>query len=80
MGRRKGPKVLGQKEFDIVYLVHFGFKNDQIGKMLGTTENVIKNYLRVVYDKLGLHNRIELTLWYFANEDLVTQELYDEST
>jgi DNA-binding NarL/FixJ family response regulator len=25
---------------------------------------VVKNYLRVIYDKLGLWNRVELALWY----------------
>jgi DNA-binding NarL/FixJ family response regulator len=24
----------------------------------------VKNYLRVIYDKLGLWNRVELALWY----------------
>jgi DNA-binding NarL/FixJ family response regulator len=27
---------------------------------------VVKNYLRVIYDKLGLWNRVELALWYEA--------------
>ena len=31
---------------------------------IGTTEHVVKNYLRVIYDKLGLWNRVELALWY----------------
>ena len=26
----------------------------------------VKNYLRVIYDKLGLWNRVELALWYEA--------------
>jgi DNA-binding NarL/FixJ family response regulator len=33
---------------------------------IGTTEHVVKNYLRVIYDKLGLWNRVELALWYEA--------------
>jgi DNA-binding CsgD family transcriptional regulator len=33
---------------------------------MGTTEHVVKNYLRVIYDKLGLWNRVELALWYEA--------------
>lgn len=29
-----------------------------------TSEHVIKNLLRSIYDKLGLWNRVELALWY----------------
>jgi DNA-binding NarL/FixJ family response regulator len=25
---------------------------------------MVKNYLRAIYDKLGLWNRVELALWY----------------
>jgi hypothetical protein len=30
---------------------------------LGTTEQVIKNYLRNVYDKIGVSDRLELALF-----------------
>ena len=32
--------------------------------MIGTSEHVIKNYLKGIFDKLGLWNRVELALWY----------------
>jgi DNA-binding NarL/FixJ family response regulator len=35
-----------------------------VADAIGTTEHVVKNYLRVIYDKLGLWNRVELALWY----------------
>ena len=44
-------------------------KDSKIKKLpteIGTTEHVIKNYLRTIYDKLGLWNRVELALWYEA--------------
>jgi DNA-binding NarL/FixJ family response regulator len=41
-----------------------GFKNRDIADAIGTTEHVVKNYLRAIYDKLGLWNRVELALWY----------------
>jgi DNA-binding CsgD family transcriptional regulator len=28
----------------------------------------VKNYLRLIYDKLGLWNRVELALWYEARQ------------
>jgi len=30
---------------------------------------VVKNYLRLIYDKLGLWNRVELALWYIARQN-----------
>jgi DNA-binding NarL/FixJ family response regulator len=39
-------------------------KNRDVAEAIGTTEHVVKNYLRVIYDKLGLWNRVELALWY----------------
>ncbi len=41
-------------------------KNREVAQQIGTTEHVVKNYLRIIYDKLGLWNRVELALWYEA--------------
>src|SRR2546425_786989 len=35
----------------------------EIASQLGTTEQVIKNYLRNVYDKIGVSDRLELALF-----------------
>jgi two-component system nitrate/nitrite response regulator NarL len=43
-----------------------GLKNSEVAEAMGMTENVVKNYLRAIYDKLGLWNRVELALWYEA--------------
>jgi DNA-binding NarL/FixJ family response regulator len=40
-----------------------GYKNKEIASQLGTTEQVIKNYLRNVYDKIGVSDRLELALF-----------------
>jgi hypothetical protein len=34
---------------------------------VGTTEQVVKNYLRKVYDKLGVADRLELALYCLNN-------------
>ena len=48
------PKVqLTPKESLIVSCVTQGMKNKEIALRVGTTEQVVKNYLRKVYDKLG---------------------------
>jgi DNA-binding NarL/FixJ family response regulator len=52
------PKVsLTPKESLIVSCVTQGMKNKEIALRVGTTEQVVKNYLRKVYDKLGVADR-----------------------
>ena len=66
-GSRAGaprPKVqLTPKETLIVSCVTQGMKNKEIALRVGTTEQVVKNYLRKVYDKLGVADRLELALY-----------------
>src|ERR1700688_5088168 len=58
------PKVqLTPKEMLIVSCVTQGMNNKEIALRVGTTEQVVKNYLRKVYDKLGVADRLELALY-----------------
>ncbi len=54
---------LTPKETLIVSCVTQGMKNREIALRVGTTEQVVKNYLRKVYDKLGVADRLELALY-----------------
>jgi DNA-binding NarL/FixJ family response regulator len=54
---------LTPKEMRIVALIVQGCKNREIATRLKTTEQVIKNYLRSVYDKTGVSDRLELALF-----------------
>jgi DNA-binding NarL/FixJ family response regulator len=54
---------LTQKEIQIAILVWEGFTNREIGKLVGTTEQVIKNHLRSAFDKLGVWSRLELAMY-----------------
>jgi len=65
-GRLYGQSVPNEREQRVIELVANGLKNCEVAEAIGTTEHVIKNYLRVIYDKLGLWNRVELALWYEA--------------
>ena len=38
-------------------------ESGEIASEIGTTEQVVKNYLRKVYDKLGVSDRLELALY-----------------
>jgi DNA-binding CsgD family transcriptional regulator len=56
--------TLTPKEERIVALVAEGLKASDIAKCIGTTANVIKNHLRVIFDKTGTWTRLYLALWY----------------
>lgn len=64
---------LTPKESLIVSCVTQGMKNKEIALRVGTTEQVVKNYLRKVYDKLGVADRLELAL-YCLNHRVVEGE------
>ena len=61
----RGPS---EREQLIIQRVAEGCKNREIADSLGTTEHGVKNYLRLIYVKLGLWNRVELALWYEARQ------------
>ena len=67
-GETQHPSGPSEREHIIIQCVAEGCKNSEIAQDLGTTEHVVKNYLRLIYDKLGLWNRVELALWYVARQ------------
>jgi len=54
---------LSSKELMIISGVTQGQRNKEIATDVGTTEQVVKNYLRKIYDKLGVSDRLELALY-----------------
>ncbi len=56
----KSQPKLSPKELTIIGCIAKGMRNREIADQIGTTEQVIKNYLRKVYDKLGVSDRLEL--------------------
>jgi len=54
---------LTNKESQVASLVWQGLTNREIGKIMGTTEQVIKNHLRSTFDKLGVWSRLELAMY-----------------
>lgn len=54
---------LSEKEMLIISGVTQGLKNKDIAREVGTTEQVVKNYLRKIYDKLQVTDRLELALY-----------------
>jgi DNA-binding NarL/FixJ family response regulator len=54
---------LTPKESRVATLVWEGLTNREIAGLIGTTEQVVKNYLRTTFDKLGVWSRLELALY-----------------
>jgi DNA-binding NarL/FixJ family response regulator len=64
----KSQPRLSPKEMAIITCITQGKRNKEIAFQLGTTEQVIKNYLRKIYDKLGVSDRLELALYCLHNK------------
>jgi len=60
--QRAHPR-LSPKEQAIILRITQGKRNKEIALDMGTTEQVVKNYLRKIYDKLGVSDRLELALY-----------------
>lgn len=56
-------ELLSSRELQIIGFIVQGCKNRQIAGEIGTTEQVVKNYLRSIYDKTGSSDRLELALF-----------------
>jgi DNA-binding NarL/FixJ family response regulator len=54
---------LNPKESQISILVWEGLANREIGEIVGTSEQAIKNHLRSAFDKLGVWSRLELAMY-----------------
>jgi len=76
MSPRSQPR-LSPKEMAIITCITQGKRNKEIAFQLGTTEQVIKNYLRKIYDKLGVSDRLELALYCLHNK-IIQAEVDEE--
>jgi DNA-binding CsgD family transcriptional regulator len=54
---------LTAKEVQVATLVWQGLTNKDVAAVLRTSEQVVKNYLRTAFDKLGVWTRLELALY-----------------
>jgi two-component system NarL family response regulator len=64
------PTLTG-REIEVLGLVADGKTSRQIGDLLFISENTVKNHIRNILDKLGLHSRNEAVL-YAIRENLIS--------
>lgn len=65
-----GMSRLTQRETEVVRLLTEGRSTKEISLTLKVTEHTIRNYLSMIYDKVGVSGRVELALYAVAREDL----------
>jgi DNA-binding NarL/FixJ family response regulator len=65
-----GMGRLTQRETEVVRLLTDGMSTREISKKLRVSEHTIRNYLSVIYEKLGVSSRVELALYAITREDL----------
>jgi DNA-binding NarL/FixJ family response regulator len=72
-----GSRKLKNKELLIIRYIAEGLRNKDIANYLNITDYVIRNYVRRMYDKIGMSNRVEAALWYLGHEEQVLKEIKD---
>lgn len=58
---------LDQFERAIIVQVANGLSNKEISPVVGITTDRVKNYLRSIFDKVGVWSRLELAIWYVGH-------------
>jgi len=60
-----GKNELSRREMEVIELVIQGYKNKDIAQKLFISEKTVKNHLSAIFNKLGVTDRLELTLYVF---------------
>ncbi|HWP86061.1 MAG TPA: response regulator transcription factor [Terriglobia bacterium] len=60
-----GKSELSAREMEVIELVVQGYKNRDIAEKLFISEKTVKNHLSAIFNKLGVADRLELTLYVF---------------
>lgn len=60
------PELLTKRESQIASLLALGFTKKEVAEKIFRSEETIINHTRKIYDKLGLRNVVELTIWWLS--------------
>ncbi len=60
---KKIVEVLSKRETEIVKMVAAGLRNKEIALKLSIGEGTVKTHLHTIYEKLGVHGRVELAMY-----------------
>ncbi len=62
-------EYLTLRELEILSLLAEGLSNRDIAEALCISVNTVETHLRHMYQKLGVHNRGQATIWYMNNAE-----------
>lgn len=62
-GARRLATILTERETEIMCLVAQGLSNREIGERVSVGEGTVKVHVHNIYSKLGINNRVDLTLY-----------------
>ena len=65
LSKLDGKAELSRREMEVIQLVIQGYKNRDIAGKLFISEKTVKNHLSAIFNKLGVADRLELTLYAF---------------
>jgi two-component system nitrate/nitrite response regulator NarL len=60
---KKIVELLSRRETEIVKMVASGLRNKEIANKLSIGEGTVKTHLHTIYEKLGVHGRVELMMY-----------------
>jgi DNA-binding NarL/FixJ family response regulator len=58
-----GHAHLSAREHDLLTLMARGWNNAKIAKELSLSEQTIRNYTSTLYEKIGVHTRVDAVIW-----------------
>lgn len=58
--QEKLSKLLSRREKEVYQLMVRGYSNDEIADMLFIAQQTVKNHIRSIYKKIGVHNRSDI--------------------
>jgi DNA-binding NarL/FixJ family response regulator len=59
LGERDDPGDLSCRQLEVLEQLALGRSNDEIARRLYISVNTVKFHLQAIYDRLGVHNRVE---------------------
>lgn len=66
--RNLGVSLFSDREREILVLLAKGHNNQALGKHLNLARQTVSNLLSTIYQKMGVHNRIQAMVWIRQNE------------
>ncbi|MCM1003496.1 MAG: helix-turn-helix transcriptional regulator [Candidatus Gastranaerophilales bacterium] len=55
-------QILTEREKSVLFLLAQGLKNEEISKMLHISVHTTKAHLEMIYEKLGVKNRVQAAI------------------